>query len=273
MYYSHLMIGVGAATFLLVNTVTDRLVPVSICHTPQHKWKWRNVATSLLHSLVTAVWSLVAFYQAPHVWEDLIVTYTDSTYTLVCFSIGYFIYDSMDMLVYHRKRSTYELLVHHLLVMLCFIIAVTIKQYVAYVALSLLVEINSIFLHTRQLFIVTNEPKISFRYKVNSLLNIATFLLFRILLLGWMTRWLATYRDKIPMAIFTVSSISLAIIVVMNIVLFLRILSVDFLGALTKQLNTREITSCNSREDDIKQGYMETLLEEENVEEDKYKCN
>merc|ERR1719222_74393 len=90
------------------------------------------------------------------------------------------------------------------------------------------VEVNSVFLHTRQLFIITGEPKSSQRYRTNSLLNVATFLFFRILLLGWMTRWLTVNRDRIPLSIFTIGSIGLAVIVTMNIILFCRILSVDF---------------------------------------------
>ena len=91
-----------------------------------------------------------------------------------------------------------------------------------------MVEVNSVFLHTRQLFIITGEPKSSQRYRTNSLLNVATFLFFRILLLGWMTRWLTVNRDRIPLSIFTIGSIGLAVIVTMNIILFCRILSVDF---------------------------------------------
>ena len=91
-----------------------------------------------------------------------------------------------------------------------------------------MVEVNSVFLHTRQLFIITGEPKSSLRYRTNSLLNVATFLFFRILLLGWMTRWLTVNRDRIPLSIFTIGSVGLAVIVVMNIILFCRILSVDF---------------------------------------------
>ena len=148
------------------------------------------------------------------------------------------------MSVLSRKRSTYELLVHHFMVITCLGIAVSTRwaprgthinhcsplsrQYVAYGGLSLMVEVNSVFLHTRQLFIITGEPKSSQRYRTNSLLNVATFLFFRILLLGWMTRWLTVNRDRMPLSIFTISSIGLAVIVTMNIILFCRILTVDF---------------------------------------------
>ena len=45
-------------------------------------------------------------------------------------------------------------------VILCYCVAVSTHQFVAYVALSLAVEINSVFLHTRQLLIISSEPKV-----------------------------------------------------------------------------------------------------------------
>ena len=59
-------------------------------------------------------------------------------------------------------------------------------------------------------------------------MNVATFVLFRILLLGWMTRWLTLHRDDVPILFFTVGSLGLATIVGMNIVLFYRILVGDY---------------------------------------------
>lgn len=56
--------------------------------------------------------------------DDLINKSTYSSHVLVCFSIGYFLYDAADMLAHHRKRSTYELLLHHGLVILCYAVAV-----------------------------------------------------------------------------------------------------------------------------------------------------
>ena len=65
-------------------------------------------------------------------------------------------------------------------------------------------------------------------------MNVATFVLFRILLLGWMTRWLTLHRDDVPILFFTVGSLGLATIVGMNIVLFYRILVGDYLGSAKK---------------------------------------
>jgi hypothetical protein len=250
----------GVATFCLVNRLTGLLVPDMARQTRQQSWKWRNVATSLVHSLITGIWAPLAFYQAPDMQDDLIRKFTYSSHMLVCFSIGYFLYDALDMLLYHRKRSTYELLVHHALVILCFFLAVTSRQYVAYGTLSLMVEINSVFLHTRQLFIITQEPKSSIRYKTNALLNVATFLSCRILLLGWMTRWLTMHREEIPLTFFTAGSVGLAVIVVMNIILFCRILSVDFSGMFSASCKPE--TKDHSKARDLIQ-YLSSLARED----------
>ena len=145
--------------------------------------------------------------------DDLQRKFTISSHTLVCFSIGYFLYDALDMILNHRKRSTYELLLHHGLVVLCYSVAVISAQFVAFVALSLIVEVNSVFLHARQLFIITSEPRNSPRYKTNALLNVVTFLIFRIILLAWMTRWLTFQRSTISFGFLAVGIVGLGVIV------------------------------------------------------------
>jgi len=243
-------IALSVVAFSLVNFLTRYALPACASNTFRQSWKWRNVATSLVHSFVTGIWAPVAFYYAPEMWDDIKNTFSQSTYLLVSFSIGYFIYDSLDMLLYHRKRSTYELMIHHSLVIICFSIAVRTGQYVAYGGVSLIVEINSVFLHMRQLFIITEEPKSSFRYKVNSVLNVGTFLVFRIYLFGWMTRWLTIHKEEIPFSLFALATVALTVIIVMNLVLLVRILSVDlpsFVGKTSKQSKELNHDSSNGK--------------------------
>lgn len=65
-----LVIGGGVVTFVLVNYITDLLVPASASNTRQQRWKWRNVATSFIHSLITGLWALAAFYKvAQHLFS------------------------------------------------------------------------------------------------------------------------------------------------------------------------------------------------------------
>ena len=58
-----LVIGGGVVTFVLVNSISNLLVPASASNTRQQRWKWRNVATSFIHSLITGLWALAAFYK------------------------------------------------------------------------------------------------------------------------------------------------------------------------------------------------------------------
>ena len=83
----------------------------------------------------------------------------------MCFSIGYFLYDFFDMFLYTwHKRSTKEMLVHHLTVVTCFGIAAVNKTYVAYAAISLVVEVNSVFLHGRQLLKFAGKTHTTVRF-------------------------------------------------------------------------------------------------------------
>merc|ERR1719220_1946448 len=93
-------VATGSLTFALLNLATAALAPAS--GSPQQRWKWRNVATSLVHSVITGLWALAAFYQTPDMMEDLQWRRSDSSHGLVCFSIGYFLYDAADMIVNHR---------------------------------------------------------------------------------------------------------------------------------------------------------------------------
>ena len=57
------VIATGFLTFSAVNYLTRFVIPDSACQNPQQSWKWRNVATSFLHSLITGIWAPICFYQ------------------------------------------------------------------------------------------------------------------------------------------------------------------------------------------------------------------
>ena len=49
--------------------------------------------------------------------------------------------------------------------------------YVGYAVVALIIELNSIFLHLRQLFQIIKVPKYSIIYRTNSLMSLGKFLL------------------------------------------------------------------------------------------------
>lgn len=218
----------GFLFFSVCNQLLRLAVPPTARATAAQSWKWKNTAVSLVHSLVTGPWSLYCFYEHPKLGEDLINTYTSSSHMLVSFSVGYFIHDFLDMALWHRKRSSYELMVHHTCVISCFGLAVWSTMFVGYAVVALFVEVNSIFLHIRQLLNLTGVSKKEPKYRMNSMLNIGTFVVFRIAVLGWMTRWIVLHKDDLSLPVYTLGSVGLAIIMLMNIILFFRICIVDF---------------------------------------------
>jgi len=224
----------GFFAFVCVNYLTNFSLPANIRGNNSNfiaKWKWKNTLTSFTHSLLTGIWAPLAFFAEPELAKDMIRGFSPSAHALVCFSVGYFVYDFVDMFLYTwHKRSTKEMLVHHLTVVLCFGIAAVNRTYVAYAAISLVVEVNSVFLHARQLLKFCGVPKSAVTYRWVALLNLLTYVFFRILLLGWMTRWLTLHRDDIPLLFFTIGSLGLASIVAINIVNFYRILVSDFIN-------------------------------------------
>ena len=144
---------------------------VQIKFHPQASWKWRNIATSLVHSTITAVWSPLGFYLHPEMLADVAFAFNRSTHVLVSFSVGYFIYDFLDMYLYNQRNSqknTYELLIHHVCAIACFGVSSHTRALLPFASLALVVEINSVFLHVRQLFIMAGKPRHATAYRDGS---------------------------------------------------------------------------------------------------------
>ncbi|XP_056297435.1 TLC domain-containing protein 2 [Pseudoliparis swirei] len=218
--------GSSVGFFRLVNTAVGMLtVPESAC---RNAWRWRNISTSFVHSFITAMWAVLCFFLHPKMAEDLIETHSVFSHSLVSFSIGYFIYDFLDMVGHQKLSQSWELLFHHIVVITCFGFSVLSCRYVGFAVVALLVEINSVFLHLRQMLRLAGDAA-GTPYRVNSIVNLGTYVVFRINTLAWMTRWLVLNRDNVPLLAYTLGSLGMAIVTAMNIVLFCRLLRSDFL--------------------------------------------
>uniref|UniRef100_A0A803VVD0 TLC domain-containing protein n=1 Tax=Ficedula albicollis TaxID=59894 RepID=A0A803VVD0_FICAL len=112
-------------------------------------------------------------------------------------------------------------------VIICFGIAVLLHQYVGFALVALLVEINSIFLHLRQILLMANLVHTTC-YRLNSLINLGTYVVFRMATLAWMSRWLFLNRHNVPPAAYAVGTLGMAIMTPMNIILLYRLLRSDF---------------------------------------------
>ncbi|XP_028320592.1 TLC domain-containing protein 2 [Gouania willdenowi] len=227
-----LTIGGSVGFFRLFNFGVGQLpMPESAC---RNAWKWSNISTSFLHSFITAIWSVLCFFVQPQMAEDLIETHSMFSHALVSFSIGYFINDFLDMVRHQNLTQSWELLFHHTVVITCFGFSVVSSRYVGFAVVALLVEVNSVFLHLRQILRMANLA-VGTLYRLNSIINLGTYVVFRINTLAWMTRWLVLNRDNVPLMAYTLGSVGMAIMTVMNIVLFCRLLKNDFLKSSTRE--------------------------------------
>ncbi|XP_010222354.1 PREDICTED: TLC domain-containing protein 2 [Tinamus guttatus] len=181
----------------------------------------------------------VRFCLYPELPEDVAATHPPGAHSLVAVSVGYFLEDFVDMLCNQKLRQSWELLFHHSVVIVCFGIAVLLHQYVGFALVALLVEINSIFLHLRQILLMANLEHTAC-YRLNSIANLGTYVVFRIATLAWMTRWLFLNRENVPPATYAVSAVGMAIMTPMNIVLLYRLLRSDFFKSMREVRQDKE---------------------------------
>uniref|UniRef100_A0A8C4NJ92 TLC domain containing 2 n=1 Tax=Eptatretus burgeri TaxID=7764 RepID=A0A8C4NJ92_EPTBU len=210
----------------------------------RNRWKWRNICTSLLHSLITGFGALLGFYLHPEMAEDMIDTHCLFSYYLVSFSVGYFVHDILDMVQNQGLQRCWELVMHHLVVVTCFGLTVLSCRYVGFATVALLVELNSILLHMRQLLIMAGY-RAGTAARVICLLNITSFAVFRVLTIAWMTRWLVLNCDRIPSLVYMLGSVGMAVMTVMNTMLFYRLLRSDLAYA---GHHIKDPSSCRGKE-------------------------
>ncbi|XP_060550402.1 TLC domain-containing protein 2 isoform X2 [Pantherophis guttatus] len=222
-----LLLGGSVGAFRLLNTLLERLVPPPSPAQPV-RWKWRNIWTSLAHSVLSGSWALLGFYFYPPMGEDLIDQFSPSAHCLLGISIGYFVQDFLDMICNQKLQKCWELLFHHFVVIVCFGFAFLVRRFVGFAMVALLVEINSVFLHLRTILRMAGLANTT-SFRLASLINLGTYLVFRILILAWMSRWLALNQDNVPAVPYAMGTVGMAIMLSINIVLFYRLLRSDFL--------------------------------------------
>jgi len=120
---------------------------------------------------------------------------------LVIFSVGVHIAEAIDMLLYCKPSM---LLLHHIMVIICFSGALLTKKAIGFAVLSLVTEINAVFNKTRILHIITGIDSESETYKRNALVNVFTFFI-RILIIGWMNNQCFNYLDVLPLSFLVLS--------------------------------------------------------------------
>ncbi|XP_044286508.1 TLC domain-containing protein 1, partial [Varanus komodoensis] len=154
-------------------------VPAYVRRDPVRTWRWRNLLVSFVHSVVAGAWAVVGVWIMPEMFADLVHTTPSSGHLLLCFSGGYFIHDSLDIILSHQSRASWEYLVHHIMAVSGLCSGIFRNRFVAAGLVLLLVEVSNIFLTVRMLLRLGNLPFHTL-YRINKYLNVTFYFVFRV---------------------------------------------------------------------------------------------
>ncbi|UMM39071.1 hypothetical protein L5515_016276 [Caenorhabditis briggsae] len=137
--------------FLRIEYVTARYVVKSIFQ----DWNDNKVrlfsvrVVCFTHALLSSIMCLTWLFTDPNFIRDPFTYSSPSANYVFLFSVAYFIYDMADMVCHGELDASKEYIVHHSLVVIGFIAFVHFKQLHGLALLGLLVEVQTIFLHSR----------------------------------------------------------------------------------------------------------------------------
>ncbi|XP_038549838.1 TLC domain-containing protein 1 [Micropterus salmoides] len=212
--------------FRVAHRLLQRLpVPKVVKENDFRSWKWRNLSVSMVHSLLTGPWALTCAVVWPETLSNLHSYSTPLSYMLVCVSTGYFVQDAGDIILTGHGRGSWEFLLHHALVIWCFLYALYTQLYVAGAVVALFVEVNSVTLHLRLMLKLAGVQSSSL-YHINKYANLFTYVVFRLITQFYLTWYIVhNYSWLDHGGCFLIS------IMVMNIMIliyFYRLLRADF---------------------------------------------
>ncbi|XP_072026466.1 TLC domain-containing protein 2-like [Amphiura filiformis] len=227
--------------FTVFNRALDmNLLPAPKKYTGTTRFKWRNVMGSMLHAAIAACLGLIVRYRSPEYLQDLIGTYTQLGEITIAISVGYFIYDCADLIKCNGMTNTWPLVLHHCLAGFFAASFLYMQRLAGYAIFTIVAEINSVFLHGRQLLLMYEVPTDSRLYKVNSIINVFTYIIYRLTPFAMLVPVALKDRHKMPPFYATSLSIGSFVLLVINVVLFYRLIKRDFLSSKNEAVKQRD---------------------------------
>lgn len=218
--------------FYILSLLASHYLQKCSAYLRNHKsfWRFKNTFVSWLHAIICSALFLYNIYDTPTIFDDMINAKTKIAYITISISAGYFFYDGLDIIFSNKtiNAQAIEVLLHHFIIMAIIWVPLFTYQFVAYTLCSLAIEMNTVFLHLRFMCVFFAVDKSSGKYRIVAILNIVSFVLFRILTLCWMTRWIVLNRGLLHVGWFSLGSFGLAAMMIINIFLLQRLLQADF---------------------------------------------
>ncbi|XP_029374226.1 TLC domain-containing protein 1 isoform X1 [Echeneis naucrates] len=212
--------------FRVVHRLLQRLpVPKVVKQDEFRSWKWRNLSVSMVHSLLTGSWALTCVVVWPELLNNIYSYHTPLSYLLVCVSTGYFVQDAGDIILTGHALGSWEFLLHHALVVWCFLYALYTHLYVAGAVIALFVEVNSVTLHLR-LMLKLASAQSSSMYQLNKFANLFTYIMFRLSTQFYLTWYIIHNYSWLDHGGFFL--VTMVMMNIMILIYFYRLLRADF---------------------------------------------
>lgn len=229
---NNVLVATGSALFFYgTNQILKKNSCISSKVYQEKRNLWYNVFVSLLHSSLASVLCFICFYIEPSIFMKMnSPLYSDVARFATNVSVGYFLYDFVDNVRHYPFSANWPLQIHHVIIVMEY---VSIGWYLGlyyYVIISLTCEINSIFLHLRQLFHLSKMNQNSFIYKSNKHANLITYLMTRMIVIPWMFIRGNFYGQFPKGYILTYGSIGTCLMYVINVFLLWKIVKKDYFG-------------------------------------------
>uniref|UniRef100_A0A3P9KKT2 TLC domain containing 1 n=1 Tax=Oryzias latipes TaxID=8090 RepID=A0A3P9KKT2_ORYLA len=222
--------GLSVLAFSLVFRLTHWLlqnlpVPKVVRQDAFRSWKWKNLSVSMVHSVLTAAWALTCFVVSPELLSNIRSYNTPLSYLLVCISTGYFVQDAADIILTGHAKGSWEFLLHHAVVIWCFLYTLYTHLFIAGAVIALFVEVNSITLHLRLMLKLASAQDSSLYY-VNKFVNLITYVTFRLSAQFYLTWYLTSNYSSLEHSGYFLTSIM--VMNIMILIYFYRLLRADF---------------------------------------------
>lgn len=210
--------------YFLNNKIFKNLKPEKCTKIDQ----WKNTCTSCSHALIVSLGALLVFYKNPDVYKDQFWTTDENAVIVGAILFGYMIYDWHDLVKTNLHDIT--ILLHHSVVMFCNGWAIFKHHHHGYLMVAMVMEMQSVFLHLRQLLNFAKISRKSYIYRSVSVLNFITMFTFRFVPNYLLTIYSYEHQDELPYWFFVATMFVMAFLFGNNGVLVYRLVKSDLLS-------------------------------------------
>ncbi|VDP16461.1 unnamed protein product [Soboliphyme baturini] len=211
-------------------------VPFSVCILGDcYVFRWQNLIVSWFHALITGISaSSCLWFYWESMFEDMMHFVNWHSFCVCCFATGYFLYDTLDIVYGGRLKQKWDILLHHLAIVLAATYIMLNVRAVGYFVFALIVEMNTAFLHARKLFQMAAYSREHLVVRANLILNLLTFVPFRFMPMIYLSYAFRFERHQMSWIYQIYLLLSISILNVINLVLLYRLLNADVLPVLHK---------------------------------------